>query len=531
MNAVDKRGTGMKRQARLIACLAVAALASACTVVKIKDLDARALAAKGRRGKIVSVQTADASVVYHFSEDDPAIVKNGAIFGNMHSLQTFDPFEVADINPGAAGTRIVLKDGSRFRAIASRALDERIECEAVKTVWIPLDEVGRAKVRTVNAAAAIFNTFAGVALVAGALVLDYAINGDDDEVDPDDTLAGQMISSLFETGGAGASGPRLSKGNAALLGRKDSPGVAEETEFWTMEWTPLDVRPGEDGKIRVPVDNRTGVPRGIDEARLIVVDHPPGVSVAPDILGAVRSFSAPVVPESAADGLERDIKDLVSAGDGVFWRTPGGDPAAAETPPLRDEITLSFPRPKGSRSARLIVKAANSCWRAEFARQVPARAASAAPSVYQEWEYAKVRVRLLTVNSWQTGQALFAVGPLPSSDMIYNLDLSDVGTDKVWLKLTPPAGYWLFDRLALDFGDDTPLEATEAAAEEVDGPDAALVLQALAAEDGTTLRLDAGDPPALLTFTLPPPIEGMARSLYLRTVSCYEMPARDIHNP
>jgi len=535
MNAGDERGTAMKRPVRLIACLVAAVLATSCTVVKIKYLDAQALAAKGRRGKIVSVQSADASVVYNFSKDDPAIVKDGAIFGNTHSLRTFDLFEVAEIALGAAGPRIVLKDGSRFQATASRAQDERIECEAVKTVWIPLDEVGSAKVRTDNAAAAVFNAFAGIALVAGALVIDAVTYGAD-VPDFDETLTGSLIGSLFESGGTAGGGSGRRRSNKALLGEKESYDTAGETEFWTMEWTPVEARAGEDGKIRVPVDNRSGVPRGIDEAKLVVVDHPPGVSVAPDVLGTVRSFSAPVAPESAADGIERDIKDLVSAGDGVLWRTPGRDPAAVETPPLRDEITLSFHRPKGSRSTKLIVKAANSAWRAEFAREVQARGSPAAGEknakgkankagpVYQEWEYAKIRVRMLTVNSWQTAQALFAAGPLPPADMIYNLDLSDVGTDKVWLKLTLPAGYWLFDRLALDFGQDVPVEAIEAAAEEVDGPDAAEVLQALAAEDSTTLHLGTEDPPALLTFTLPPPKEGMARSVFLRTVSCYEMP-------
>ena len=524
----------MRWRVRLIACLAAAALASACTVVKVKDLDARALAAKGKRGKIVSVWTGDGSIAYAFSVNDPAVVRDGAVVGNTHTLWTIDPSGIADVAPGAAGPRIVMKDGTRFRVAASQPRGEQIECEAVQAVWIPLDEITRAKVRTVNAAAAVFNTFAGVALVAGALVLDAALSGDDDEVDSDDTFTGQMLSSFLESGG-GASSPRLSKSNSALLGMKNAPGVAEETEFWTLEWMPLDARPGEDGKLRVPVDNRTGVPRGIDEAKLIVVDHPPGASVAADILGTVRSFSAPVAPESAADGLERDIRDLVSAVDGVLWRSPGGDTAAVEAPPLRDEITLSFPRPKGARSARLIVEAANTCWRAEFARQAPARPASAAPekqagkkgqetgTAYQDWEYGKARVRLLTVNGWQTAQVLFANGPLPAADMIYDLSLEDVGTDKVWLKLVLPSGYWLIDRLALDFGTDVSIVTVDAAAEDVDGPDATEVLEALAVEDGTTLRLAGPDDPATLTFTVPPPIEGLERTVFLRTVSCYEM--------
>jgi hypothetical protein len=131
---------------------------------------------------------------------------------------------------------------------------------------------------------------------------------------------------------------------------------------------------------------------------------------------------------------------------------------------------------------------------------------------------------MLTVSGWQTGQVLFAAGPLPASDLIYDLDLSDVGADKVRLTLSLPSGYWLIDRLALDFGEDLPVAAAVLPVEEVDGPDAAEVLQALAAEDSTTLHLGTEDPPALLTFAVPAPKEGLARSFFLRTVSCYEMP-------
>jgi hypothetical protein len=110
--------------------------------------------------------------------------------------------------------------------------------------------------------------------------------------------------------------------------------------------------------------------------------------------------------------------------------------------------------------------------------------------------------------------------------MIYNIDLSDVGTDEITLKLSPPAGYWLIDRLAIDFGQDAPIETTEVAAEEVDSPDAAEVLKALVLEDATTLVLDIFDSPAQLTFAVPPVKEGMERSVFLRTVSCYEMPSK-----
>ncbi len=77
----------------------------------------------------------------------------------------------------------------------------------------------------------------------------------------------------------------------------DASNVAGEKEFWTVEWTTVEARPGEDGRLRVALDNASAVPRGVDEAKLVVVDHPPGVAVAPDILGAVRSYAGPVPPE------------------------------------------------------------------------------------------------------------------------------------------------------------------------------------------------------------------------------------------
>ena len=530
----------MKRPVRLAACLAVAMLATSCTVYKIKDMDAKALAAKGKRGRIVSVQTAEGSIA--FSEKDPAEVKNGAVVGRLREIHTLAPFDIAEIAPGPTGPKVVLKDGRRFQVAASQSVGDGVECEAVKAVYVPLDEVVRARVRVKDTAASILGTLAGAVLVVGALAIDAATYDEEDD-EPGTTFTDALFDSVVESLDNAPAGSGRHRSNKALIGMKDAAGAAAETEFWTMEWTPVDARPGEDGKVRLPLGNSSGVPRGIDEAKLVVVDHPPGATIAADLFGTVRACSCPVAPESATDGAGKDVRELVSAKDGILWRTEGGDAVPGAASPVRDEMTLSFPRPKGARSAKLIVNATNSRWRSDFAWEVRARQAPAnanpgsgnesteAGPVYQGWEYGKVRVRMLTAFGWQTGQVLFAVGPLPPADMIYNLDLSDVVTDKVWLKLTPPAGYWLFDRLALDFGEDAPVEAADAAAEQADGPDAAQVLQALAAEDGTTLRLDAGDPPALLTFTLPPPKEGMARSVFLRTVSCYEMPARDIHNP
>ena len=519
----------MNKHSRWLLCLALAALATSCTFYRVKDVDGKALAAKGTKGKIVSVQTAEGT--FAFDKNDPAAVQGEAIVGTVYEALTYDPADIADVAPGKNGPSVVLKDGTRFRAASLLADGESLECLAARTVCIPLDEVVRAKVRTVDTVGSIMGTLAGVVLVAGAVALDAASTDADEEIDYEDSLTLGIISGLFEDTGDAPGGSGRRKAGKALLGSKDASDPAGETEFWTVEWMPVDLKPDGEGKLLVRVENASGLPRGIDEARLFVVDRAPGVAVAPDILGGLRALAGPVAPDAASDGERNDIRELVSALDGVFWRASGDEAAADRAASGRNEITFSFPRPKGARSARLIVNAANSAWPALFAREVAARPAPATgdknkttPPAYQNWEYGKVRVRMLTVLGWQTVQAIFAPGPLPAADLIYDLDLGDVGTDKVWLKLSFPSGFWLFDRLAVDFGEGAPLEIVEVAAADVDGPDAAEVVAALDVEDGTTLRLDTGGPSAVLTFVVPPPKEGLERSLFLRTVSCYEMP-------
>jgi hypothetical protein len=502
---------------RALAWLALAALATSCTMYRVKDIDGQALAAKAAKAKIVGVQTALGSVA--FSEDDPAAVRDGVVSGSVHRTYQLDPRDVADVSSGPAGPEVVLKDGTRFRVTASKSKGEWVECETVKPVFVPLEDVVKAKLKVKDAVGSIFGTLGAAVLVVGVAALEAAVSGDDEDLyDPEDSATVELIGSLLEP----AHPPFAGRPNSAILTLRDSFDTSAEEEFWALEWAPVEARPGEDGKLRVKVDNGSGAPRGIDEAKLVIVDHPPGVTVAPDILGGVRSLAAPAGPETATDGVSGDILDFVSAKDGVFWRSRGELDLGAGNP-LHDKIELSFPKPKGALKAKLIVSASNSAWRSEFAREVHAQADPGALTSYPEREYSKLSVRMMTRSGWQTGQVLFAGGPLPAVDMIYDLDLSDVAADKVQIVLSPPVGYWLIDRLAMDFGKTATVKAVEVAPDEVDGPDAAEVLKALAVEDGTTLRLAGPDDPATLTFTVPPPIEGWERSVFLRTVSCYEM--------
>ena len=531
MDAGNGREAKGRTWTALAACVAAAALTVSCTVYRIKEIDGKALAAKPPKGKIISVTTAGERT--DFAHKDPAQVKDGAIVGNVHAKLSLDTSEIADVIPAGKQVRVVCKDGDRFLVLSSLRVEDKVLCDVAYPKHIPIEDVVSVKVQSVNTAASILSTLGGAVLLVGALALDSELYGDDEEIDPGDTISGSLVSAMVDSWTDPSPGvrvkPRRSAGNLTALNRKGN--TAGGTEFWVMEWTPVSAAPGEDGKYRVPIVNAAGVPRGVDEAKLVVVDHPAGLGVAPDVQERIRCFSALVPPQSATEGDGLDIISLVLDKDDVFWRSRGGDSGADTAARPRDEISLEFPRPKGARRAKLVVNATNSAWPVQFAREAEASPSGGARNgeakpAYQEWEYSKLRVGLLTAFGWQTGQVIFAGGPLPAVDMIYDIDLDDVAADKVCLKLTPPAGYWLIDRVALDFSEDVAVEAEALDAEGADGPDAAAVLRALAVEDGSTVLLESPESMAVLTFPARPLKEGMGRTVFLRTVSCYEMPPR-----
>jgi len=528
MKAAGVKETRMRKRAAAIAWLTLAALSTSCVAYKIKEMGPRAVAAKGKNAEIIGVQTK--TEYLEFREEEPARVVDGAVVGKVHAAVEIDPYGVAEATRVKKRANVVMKDGARYEVLSSRLTRDRLACEVLIPACIPLAEVRLAKVKVVNGAMTALNIIGGVVLLP---ILFVEALDDDEGFDHD--LAEEIVYSAVESAIDAAlvpSGePVPPRSVNALLALKEPPNIAEEQKFWVMEWTRVDAAPDENGKCRVRLDNVASVPRGVDEAKLVVVDHPVGIGVAPDALETMRAFSGPVAPVRAVDRTGRDIVPLIGKKDEVFWRSPGGDSAPVAAADLRDELSLEFPKPAGARRAKLIVNAANTMWRAQFAQEALGRSGGSAPRtgakpLYREGELTGLGVRLETVFGWQTGQVIFAQGPLPAEDAIYWLDLGDVKGTTVRIKLEPPAGYWLIDRLALDFGEDAPVDEILVDAEGVDSPDAAEVLRALTVEDGSTLFLESPGSQTVLTFTAPPPKEGMARTLFLRTVSCYEMPPR-----
>ncbi|HYA48797.1 MAG TPA: hypothetical protein VEG35_03775, partial [Burkholderiales bacterium] len=314
--------------------------------------------------------------------------------------------------------------------------------------------------------------------------------------------------------------------------------------FKITEWTAVEPAPAAGGQEKFLLANELAVPKSTDELKVVVVDHPGGSMVVPDFEGTMHTVAAPVKPQKAYDQHRKDILPLVEKSDGLFWQSPEDERDPKKKEDLRDELIFEFPKPKGKsvRRAKLIISATNTMWASHFAGRFlgvpgvsPVKTAEPEPSVmsggrardwYREEEFYKLRVWVATKAGWQSRQAVYGGGPFVPRDKVYVLDIGDAAGPTLKIKVMPPAGFWMIDRLAVDYSKDLPIDVSlafdpdGAAAPGLSSED---VLAALAKEDGRYLDLPSPADKVELTFTPPKPMPDLQRSVFVKTVSRYEI--------
>ncbi|MFX0198270.1 MAG: hypothetical protein ACFFCW_19295 [Candidatus Hodarchaeota archaeon] len=96
--------------------------------------------------------------------------------------------------------------------------------------------------------------------------------------------------------------------------------------------------------------------------KLVVVDHPQGLTVAPDISGRIHTLSQPVTACLAYDGNGRHLVPYVRENDWIFWQTRMEDKNPERVKDLRDELFFEFPKPEGAKETKLLFNGCNSLW-------------------------------------------------------------------------------------------------------------------------------------------------------------------------
>jgi hypothetical protein len=291
-----------------------------------------------------------------------------------------------------------------------------------------------------------------------------------------------------------------------------------------------------DGQLRLRVTNELRETDHVDALGVTLVEHAPGITVAPDHAGEVHGFRAVTQPVSAVDYRGRDALAHVRGRDERVWisRPAGRDSARAAD--VRDGLELAFVRPAGARVAHLVMDGNNTLWATYLLSEFisahgaataawydsldtdPALARRAfAPLAREGFLTASVR----TGGGWRTVGQYWEAGPEIAKEQVLHLSLRGVEGDTVHVRLESAPAFWLVDRVGMAFGPDEPVRARElpmVAAVRGDGGDAA---GNLAGIDGRYLTLETGEH-ALVTFAAPQ-ANGAERSFLLHSTGWYRV--------
>ncbi len=306
------------------------------------------------------------------------------------------------------------------------------------------------------------------------------------------------------------------------------------------EWCRLDYLKDLGGRYKLLVRNELDETQYTDELALVVVDHPPGTVIVPEIQGRMHTFSAPSPPRRATDQNGRDLLPLVSRNDGRVWQSDleGRDPDRKED--AADELTFEFSKPASARTVKLVVNARTTFQGAGIAKAYLGLFGEGLDAWYREidrigpanrevwkWYFDEglfiLKIEVETKDGWKPRGMLYGGGPFIVKDRSYVLDIQDVPDTTLRIRLKPAVGFWLFDRLGAEYGEDAPLDIAEIRPVASGGKEADSITSLLAKADRRYNVLSEIGAAVELDFPAPPPKPGFDRTVFLKARGYYKV--------
>lgn len=307
----------------------------------------------------------------------------------------------------------------------------------------------------------------------------------------------------------------------------------------------LDFAQDQEGILRLRITGAPGETEHVDAIRLLLVDHDPQCTIAPDGGGALHALGPLSQPTAARDFRRRDILKLVRANDALNWESvpTGRDTLRADD--IRDGLEIEFPRVAGATEARLVVDGRYTLWKnylmGEYiqlhGRDTGAwyRALSTDTTQAHGFAEAIARETFLHVSVWDgvswRGQGLLpGVGPELPKRQVVRLDLSGVRGTTVRVRLEAAPSLWLIDRVAIDLGPERGFVAKEVGLSDARDSQGRDVRALLDRGDGQVQVMESSDS-LELRFAVDPVPPGRARSYLAATTGWYHLHTSESGDP
>lgn len=265
---------------------------------------------------------------------------------------------------------------------------------------------------------------------------------------------------------------------------------------------------------------------------LLVVDHPVNVEVLADKYGKVQTLGVHVVPASARNPDGKDVKELLSLKDGLYYKSC---PATADFPD-KDGVILSFPKPSGAGSAKIIVRAKNSFILDYMMGQFHDLFGSMYGRYMKKQEKADPeQLRKMALDrgfplslyierdeQWEFAGYFNIAGPMAFRDDVLEIPLTGKESDSLRVKLESGTFLWELDYAAVDFSTQAECTHSVVQVESAFDENNRDVSNLLARDDTRYYNQPEMGNQAVVTFTLPA-ITGETRTVILHSKGWYQV--------
>jgi hypothetical protein len=475
--------------------------------------------------QIVNVITTDGRNI-PFNAKDPAhfLVDGSAVQGVTMREFAVEKMDIKSARRDKSGRilEIETSDGRTYKTVSATEEADRVLIRANAPILIPYGDIQQVWIRKSDSTA---NVIVALLVVGGAVGATVAIVDGLKNTD----LGPEWESCPFV----------YSYDGEKYILDAEPYGMAITEGLKRVDWVELSKLREDNGKYRVLLANELDETQYTDELKLVVVDHAPGVEIAPDITGRIHTFPQHLAPTKAVDQKGRDILPFVAADDLVFWVSRLAE-KTPDDPVMRDELVFEFPKPAGARRAKLLANVWTTQWASRSARLVLELYGTSLPEAYADvdrhgrtygkvlqWmaneEIATLKVWVETAAGWQVRNMIYGGAPVITKDRAYLLDVADAPGETLRIKLRPPVNCWMVNFLAVDYAEDEPFDTVEIAAETALGPDGEDVRGMLAATDRAYLEAPRQGEMTMLTFAAPPVRPDRERTVFVKASGYYRI--------
>jgi hypothetical protein len=303
------------------------------------------------------------------------------------------------------------------------------------------------------------------------------------------------------------------------------------------DYSELENLRADQGLYRLMVTNEVPETQYTNLMELQVVDHSPGTRVVADEWGGFHVLAERQCLTSARDNQGRDLLPWLATADRIIWEA---QPIPDTNGAIRQEIVLTFPKPKGATRARLVANVATGLWGSGMIKEMLMLRGRDLESWYDSMD--RDRTQAAALFAWSIREELFALkleveepagwkhrgtlpggGPFIAEDRVVVLDVSQATGDHLRIRIRPPVGFWALNSFAVDYGpDQTPIVEKVHPLKAWDDGDRNLLSQLSKTDDAYYAMPKVGDH-AWVEFPAPPARPEMERTVFLHSRGYYKL--------